>query len=139
MSLSNILKLAGGALNAQTVRLNTIASNLANVETVAGSEEKAYKAKRPVFSTVLENATTELQSGFGVTVKGITETNRVNAQIFDPENPLADAAGYVYRSNVNPLEEMTDMLDAARSYETALTTASTARELMLRTIDMNTK
>jgi flagellar basal-body rod protein FlgC len=139
MSLSNILKLAGGALNAQTVRLNTIASNLANVETVAGSEEKAYKAKRPVFSTVLENATNELQSGFGVTVKGITETNRVNAQIFDPENPLADAAGYVYRSNVNPLEEMTDMLDAARSYETALTTASTARELMLRTIDMNTK
>jgi flagellar basal-body rod protein FlgC len=139
MSLSNILKLAGGALNAQTVRLNTIASNLANVETVAGSEEKAYKAKRPVFSTVLKNATNELQSGFGVTVKGITETNRVNAQIFDPENPLADAAGYVYRSNVNPLEEMTDMLDAARSYETALTTASTARELMLRTIDMNTK
>jgi flagellar basal-body rod protein FlgC len=139
MSLSNILKLAGGALNAQTVRLNTIASNLANVETVAGSEEKAYKAKRPVFSTVLENATNELQSGFGVTVKGITETNRVNAQIFDPENPLADAAGYVYRSNVNPLEEMTEMLDAARSYETALTTASTARELMLRTIDMNTK
>lgn len=139
MSLSNILKLAGGALNAQTVRLNTIASNLANVETVAGSEAKAYRAKRPVFATVLEQASNELQSGFGVEVKTITETDRVNAQVFDPSNPLANAEGYVYRSNVNPLEEMTDMLDAARAYETAITTASTARELMMRTIDMNTK
>jgi flagellar basal-body rod protein FlgC len=139
MSLSNILKLAGGALNAQTVRLNTIASNLANVETVASSEAQAYRAKRPVFASVLEQASDQLQSGFGVKVQSITETNRINAQVFDPNNPLADAAGYVYRSNVNPLEEMTDMLDAARSYETAITTASTARELMMRTIDMNTK
>jgi len=139
MSLSNILKLAGGALNAQTVRLNTIASNLANVETVASSEAQAYRAKRPVFASVLEQASDQLQSGFGVKVQSIAETNRINAQVFDPNNPLADAAGYVYRSNVNPLEEMTDMLDAARSYETAITTASTARELMMRTIDMNTK
>jgi flagellar basal-body rod protein FlgC len=139
VSLSNILKLAGGALNAQTVRLNTIASNLANVETVAGSENSAYRAKRPVFATVLEQASDELQSAYGVKVKGITETRAVNQQYFDPENPLANAEGYVFRSNVNPLEEMTDMLDAARSYETALTTASTARELMIRTIDMNTK
>jgi len=139
MSLSNILKLAGGALNAQTVRLNTIASNLANVDTVAGSEDKAYRAKRPVFTTILEQASNELESGFGVQVKAITQTNRANAQVFDPSNPLADTNGYVYRSNVNPLEEMTDMLDAARSYETAITTASTARELMIRTLDMNTK
>jgi flagellar basal-body rod protein FlgC len=89
MSLSNILKLAGGALNAQTVRLNTIASNLANVETVAGSADQAYRAKRPVFATVLEQASTEIQSGFGVQVKTISETNRVNAQVFDPSNPLA--------------------------------------------------
>jgi flagellar basal-body rod protein FlgC len=139
MSLSNILNLAGGALNAQTVRLNTIASNLANVETVAGSAEKAYRAKRPVFSTVLEDANSELQSAYGVKVDQISETHAVNQQIFDPQNPLADAEGYVYRSNVNPLEEMTDMLDAARTYESALATASTARELMMRTIDMNTK
>lgn len=139
MSLSNILKLAGGALNAQTVRLNTIASNLANVETVASSEAQAYRAKRPVFASVLEQASDQLQSGFGVKVQSIAETNRINAQVFDPNNPLADGDGYVYRSNVNPLEEMTDMLDAARSYETAITTASTARELMMRTIDMNTK
>jgi flagellar basal-body rod protein FlgC len=139
MSLSNILSLAGGALNAQTVRLNTIASNLANVETVAGSADQAYRAKRPVFTAVLEEASGKLASSYGVSVEAIAETNRVNQQIFDPENPLADADGYVYRSNVNPLEEMTDMLDAARSYESALATASTARELMMRTIDMNTK
>ena len=139
MSLTNIFKLAGGALNAQTVRLNTIASNLANVETVSGSAQTAYRAKRPVFATVLERASNQLQSGYGVKVKGIAETKNVNQQVFDPENPLANSEGYVYRSNVNPLEEMTDMLDAARAYETALTTASTARELMMRTIDMNTK
>ncbi|MFZ9906050.1 MAG: flagellar basal body rod protein FlgC [Steroidobacteraceae bacterium] len=139
MSLTNILKLSGGALNAQTVRLNTVASNLANVETVAGSADEAFKAKRPIFQTVLQNATNEIESGFGVAVKGISETSRPNAKIYDPGNPLADKDGYIYRSNVNPLEEMTDMLDAARAYETALTTASTARELMMRTIDMNTK
>lgn len=139
MSLANILKLSGGALNAQTVRLNTVASNLANTETVSSSPDTAYRAKRPVFQAVMQNATQELESGFGVTVNGISETRKPNQQIYDPENPLADKDGYVYRSNVNPLEELTDMLDAARSYETALTTASTARELMMRTIDMNTK
>lgn len=139
MSLSNILQLAGGALNAQTVRLNTIASNLANVETVAGSADKAYRAKRPVFSTVLQSVASEMQSSYGVKVDAISETSAVNQQVFDPHNPLADADGYIYRSNVKPLEEMTDMLDAARAYESALATASTARELMLRTIDMNTK
>ena len=139
MSLTNILKLSGGALNAQTVRLNTVASNLANVETVAGSADEAFKAKRQIFQTVLQNATNEIESGFGVAVKGISETSLPNAKIYDPGNQLADKDGYIYRSNVNPLEEMTDMLDAARAYETALTTASTARELMMRTIDMNTK
>lgn len=139
MSLANILKLSGGALNAQTVRLNTVASNLANVETIASSADGAYKAKRPVFQTVLQNATRDVESGFGVMVKGVSETRAPNAKVYDPGNPLADKEGYIYRSNVNPLEEMTDMLDAARSYETALTTASTARELMMRTIDMNTK
>jgi len=93
LSLSNILKLAGGALNAQTVRLNTIASNLANVETVAGSERSAYRAKRPVFATVLEQASNHLQSAYGVKVKGITETKAINQQHFDPENPLANSTG----------------------------------------------
>jgi len=139
MSLSNILKLAGGALNAQTVRLNTVASNLANIETVASSEANAYRAKRPVFATVLEQASSELQSGFGVNVLRITEKAGVNAKVFDPNNPLADPDGYIYRSNVNPLEEITDMLDASRAYETGITTATTARELMIRTLDMNTK
>jgi len=139
MSLANILKLSGGALNAQTVRLNTIASNLANVDSAASSPKDAFKAKRPVFETILENATGALQSGYGVKVDKITETRAVNPQIYDPQNPMADKDGYVFRSNVNPMEEMTDMLDAARSYESALTISSTARELMMRTIDMNTK
>ena len=127
MSLANILKLSSGALNAQTVRLNTIASNLANVDTTASSAQQAYKAKRPVFEALLDDATGELQTSYGVQVNKITESAAVNPQIYDPQNPMADKDGYVYRSNVNPMEEMTDMLDAARSYESALTVSSTAR------------
>lgn len=139
MSLTKILDLAAGALNAQTVRLNTVASNLANSDTVAGAPDKAYKAKRPVFQTLLTAQQDGQPASYGVTVKQITELQRANPQVFDPDNPNADAQGYVYRSNVNPLEEMTDMLEAARSYESALSTASTAREMMMRTLDLNTK
>lgn len=138
MSLTKILDLAAGALNAQTVRLNTVASNLANSDTVSGKPDNAYKAKRPVFQTLLEQQDGQPAS-YGVSVKQITELQRANPQVFDPDNPNADDNGYVYRSNVNPLEEMTDMLEAARSYESALSTASTARELMMRTLDLNTK
>lgn len=139
MSLTKILDLAGGALNAQAIRLNTVASNLANSDTVAGTPKDAYKAKRPVFETILEDAKAGNSSAYGVQVQKITEVQRANPQVFDPDNPNANEQGYVYRSNVNPLEEMTDMLEAARAYESALSTASTARELMMRTIDMSTK
>jgi flagellar basal-body rod protein FlgC len=139
MSLTKILELAGGALNAQTVRLNTIASNLANAETVSGSPTEAYKAKRPVFETIMSETKAGLVSSYGVKVNSITELSRVNPQVFAPDNPMADKDGYVYRANVNPLEEMTDMLEASRAYETSLSTATTARELMMRTIDMSTK
>ncbi len=139
MSLTKILDLAGGALNAQTVRLNTIASNLANAETVAGNPTEAYKAKRPVFETILSESKAGLVSSYGVKVNSITELKRANPQVFSPDNPMADKDGYVYRSNVNPLEEMTDMLEASRAYESSLSTATTARELMMRTIDMSTK
>ena len=139
MSLTKILELAGGALNAQTVRLNTIASNLANAETVSGSPTEAYKAKRPVFETIMSETKAGLVSSYGVKVNSIIELSRVNPQVYSPDNPMADKDGYVYRANVNPLEEMTDMLEASRAYETSLSTATTARELMMRTIDMSTK
>ena len=139
MSLTKILELAGGALNAQTVRLNTIASNLANAETVAGNTTEAYKAKRPVFETMLTESKAGLASSYGVKVNSITELKRANPQVFSPDNPMADKDGYVYRSNVNPMEEMTDMLEASRAYESSLSVSTTARELMMRTIDMNTK
>ena len=139
MSLANILQLSGGALNAQTVRLNTIASNLANVDVVAASAEEAYRAKRPVFATLLDDARNRTEGSFGVEVSGMTESDRPNPVVYDPGNPKADQDGYVYKSNVNPLEELTDMLDAARSFETVVNVANTARELMMRTIDMNTK
>jgi len=139
MSLTKILELAGGALNAQTVRLNTIASNLANAETVAGNTTEAYKAKRPVFETMLTESKAGLASSYGVKVNSITELKRANPQVFSPDNPMADKDGYVYRSNVNPLEEMTDMLEASRAYESSLSVSTTERELMMRTIDMSTK
>jgi len=139
MSLTNILQLAGSAMNAQTVRLNTIASNLANVDVVAGSAKEAFKAKHPVFKTVLNEAKNGMPESYGVQVTEIMESSATNPQIFDPTNRLANKEGFVYRSNVNPLEEMADMLIASRAYESSVTTASTARELIMRTLDMNTK
>jgi flagellar basal-body rod protein FlgC len=139
MSLANILTLAGGALNAQTVRLNTIASNIANTEVVSSTKEQAFRAKKPVFATVLEDAQSAMPSGYGVKVNKITESQAENPKVYDPTNPVADSEGYVWHSNVNPLEEMADMLEASRAFESNLTTASTAQQLMIRTIDMNTK
>ena len=135
MSLFNIFQISGSAMTAQSMRLNTVASNLANADSVAGPDGQPYRAKQVVFQAVPMPS----DSTRGVRVAQVVEDASPPRMVYDPKSPAANAEGYVYRSNVNPLEEMTDMLDAARSYETAITTASTARELMMRTIDMNTK
>lgn len=118
-------------MSAQTTRLNTTASNLANADTVAGSAEEAYKARHPVFRTQLQDALSA-----GVDTVGIVESRAPVNMRYEPGHPLADAKGYVYGSNVDTVEETVNMLSASRSYQTNVQVLNTSKELMLRTLNL---
>jgi flagellar basal-body rod protein FlgC len=139
MSLFNVFNTAGSALNAQTVRLNTTASNLANAESVNGDPSKVYRARHPVFKTMLDPS----DSGFdgenataGVRVLGVVESTSPPTMRYQPDHPLANKDGYIYMSNVNSIEEMTNMISAQRSFATNVEAVNTARDLLLKTISM---
>ncbi|MBV8043974.1 flagellar basal body rod protein FlgC [Pluralibacter sp.] len=120
MSFGKIYDIAGTAINANSLRLNTISSNLANADAISGSEAGAYRSLKPVFSTIYNDPTlsvTERAASAGVTVQGIVQTDQPVQKRHEPDNPLADKEGYVYYSNVNVVEEMADMLSASRNYE----------------------
>lgn len=117
MSFKDISQIAGSAMAAQTVRLNTVASNLANAESVAGSEAETYRARKPVFATLMhEGANASL--GGRVQVMDVVESSEPLRQVYEPGNPLANAQGMVFYPNVNQVAEMTDMMSAARAFET---------------------
>ena len=134
MSMLNVFQVAGSALHAQSLRLNTTASNLANADSVSGDPRTVYKARHPVF-TVAQNAPGAPQGeGSAVQVAGIVESNKEPVKRYDPGNPLADAQGYVYSPGVNVVEEMVDMISASRSYQNDVEVVKTARDLMLATL-----
>ncbi|MCZ0752105.1 lateral flagellar basal body rod protein FlgCL [Aeromonas enteropelogenes] len=121
MSFNKIYDIAGSAMRAQTVRLDTVASNLANVDSAANSEESAFRAIKPVFSTLYQRV--QDAEGLGaaqVQVAGIVQSDRMVEKRMEPTNPLADEDGYVYYSNVNVVEEMADMMSASRGFETSV-------------------
>ncbi|PCC12240.1 flagellar basal body rod protein FlgC [Pseudoalteromonas sp. JB197] len=120
MSFSSIYDASGSAMRAQVIRLDTIASNLANADTAAGSEADAYKALKPVFSALYKQTLDSQSISASVDVLGITESNRTVEQRYEPNNPIANGDGYVFYSNVNVLEEMADMMSASRSYQTSV-------------------
>ena len=126
--MTSAFDIAGSAMRAQTVRLNTIASNLANADTLASSPEAAYRAKKPVFAAVLEDGLG------GVAARGIVESPRKPVARHAPDHPLADDEGYVWSSNVDPIEEMTDMISASQSYRSNVELLGTLRELAMRTL-----
>ncbi len=132
MSLFSIFDVSSSAMAAQTLRLNATASNMANADSVATKPEDAYKAREPVFSQVLE----QNGGGVGVRVLGVTQSNAPNPALYQPGNPLANKDGYVYSSNVNPVEEMVNMLSASRSYQTNVQVMDTAKNLALRTLQL---
>jgi flagellar basal-body rod protein FlgC len=132
MSLFSIFDVSSSAMAAQTLRLNATASNMANADSVATKPEDAYKAREPVFSQVLE----QNGGGVGVRALGITQSNAPNPALYQPGNPLANKEGYVYTSNVNPVEEMVNMLSASRSYQTNVQVMDTAKNLALRTLQL---
>ncbi|ABM61306.1 flagellar basal body rod protein FlgC [Halorhodospira halophila] len=185
MSLMNAIDVAGTGMNAQQLRLNTVASNLANAETVASSPEEAYRARQPVFAAALHQAQggypqgggpqpahtpTWAESGgpvdrispvsfqrqfFGgepagvpsagdpyaspspsvpVFMPGVVESDAEIEPLYQPHHPQADDDGYVYRSNVNTVEEMTNMISASRSFQNNVEVMNTSRDLMLETL-----
>ena len=137
MSLLNIFNVSGSAMTAQSVRLNVTASNLANSDAVASSAAGAYRARHPVFQTMLRDAAgSSTPASAGVRVLGILESTQTPARRYQPDHPLADTSGYVYSSNVNPIEEMTNMISASRSFQGNVEIMNSARDLLLKTLQI---
>ena len=138
MSFEKIMAIGGSGLNAQLVRMNATASNLANAGVISSTEETAFRAQRPVFSTLLVGDTvsefSDLQGG--VRVDRIVNDTKPVEKIFEPGNALADADGYVYSSNVKEIEELIDMLDASRAYQNNIEVIASAKDLLSKTLDL---
>jgi len=136
MSMFEIFNVAGSAVSAQSQRLNVVASNLANVDTVAGPDGQAYKARQVQFQTVLMGQGANPEGSAGVRVSTITENQAEGRRVHDPKHPGADANGYVTYSNVSAVEEMTNMISASRSYQNNIEVMNTARSLLQKTLQM---
>jgi len=132
MSMFSIFNVSGSAISAQSQRLNVVASNLANVDAVAGPDGTAYKARQVVFQTAPMGG----DASAGVRVKGIEESDAPGRKVHDPANPLADEEGYVTHSNVNAVDEMVNMISASRSYQNNVEVMNTAKTLLLKTLQM---
>jgi flagellar basal-body rod protein FlgC len=139
MSSFKTFDIAGSGMAAQSVRLNTVASNLANAESVSGTAEGAYKAKHPVFEAVKAALQGGLQQqgvdpSAAVRITSIVEDTRAPEMRYQPGNPLANADGYVFAPNVNVVEEMVNMISASRAYQNNVEVMNTSKELLMATL-----
>lgn len=135
MSLSDIFDVAGSAMNAQSIRLNVTASNLANAGSVHGDPSKVYRARQPVFTT-FGNALAEQTGKAGVRLADIVKSDVPLQVQYLPDHPDANEEGNVYVSNVNTVEEMVNMLSASRSYQNSIELMSTTKDLLLQTLSL---
>jgi flagellar basal-body rod protein FlgC len=146
MSLASVFNIAGTGMSAQTTRLNTVASNIANAETVSSSIDKTYRARHPVFATMFQNAqgsgdsgslfADSDSSGAGVQVSGVVEDQSNLEARYEPSSPAANKDGYVYYPNVNVVEEMADMISASRSFQTNADIMNTAKTMMQKVLTL---
>ena len=137
MSTFKVFDIAGSGMAAQSVRINTVASNLANANSVSGDATNVYKARHPVFEAVrgaIGAGVRGGEPGAAVRVAGIVEADTPAMARYEPGNPLADANGYVYAPNVNVVEEMVDMISASRSYQNNVEVMNTSKEMLLATL-----
>jgi len=147
MGLYNVFDIAGSSMSAQSVRLNTVASNLANADVVSSTEAGVYRSRQPVFAAVMDalggsdqgvysaTANTQGQSA-SVRVAGIVEDNTPARKEFQPAHPMADKDGYIFKSNVNAIEEMANMMAASRAYQNNVEVFNTSKQLLLKTLNM---
>ena len=138
MALTDIFAIAGSALAGHATRLNATASNMANASNVSSNEEDAYKAKRVVFRTILEDQMVGnvMRPAGSLSIESVVDDPSPHPKLYDPGNPMADDEGYVYKSNVEEVSEMVEMLAAARSYQNNVEVINTAKELMSRTLEV---
>jgi flagellar basal-body rod protein FlgC len=134
MSLFRVFDVAGTALSAQSTRLNLVASNLANADALSSSVDRTYRARHPVFASLLDPEAPDPDLPGGVSVLGVVESQEPLRAEYRPEHPLADEQGYVYRPNVNPVEELANMIAASRSYETNVEVINASKQLLQRTL-----
>lgn len=132
MSMFSIFNVSGSAISAQAQRLNVVASNMANVDAVAGPDGNAYKARQVVFQTLPMGE----EGAAGVRVTNVTESQEPGKRVYDPTHPQADATGYVTHSNVNAVDEMVNMISASRSYQNNVEVMNTAKSLLLKTLQI---
>lgn len=134
MSLFNVFDISGTGMAAQSVRLNTTASNIANADSVSSSIDETYRARHPVFAAEMQKAAAGQEQSVGVNVLGIVESNKPLNVEYSPEHPMSDADGYIYKPNVNVIEEMTNMISASRSYQTNIQLAESAKNMLNKTL-----
>lgn len=135
MSVFKVFDVAGSGMSAQMLRLNTVASNLANAETVSTNEQDVYKARHPVFESVLQEMG-DMDDVATVKVSGIMQEETAAIPHYRPNHPLANEKGYVFSPNIDAVAEMADMISASRSYQNNVEVLSTTKELLLRTLQM---
>jgi flagellar basal-body rod protein FlgC len=129
MSMLNVFNIAGSALSAQSMRLNTLSSNLANADSIAGPDGQPYRARQVVFAAQPVEG-----GGLGVRVTGIVEDLAPPRSVYDPKNPAANEQGFVTMPNVNVVEEMVNMISASRAYQSNVEVMNTAKTLMQKTL-----
>lgn len=133
MSNLPIFDVAGSAMTAQSVRLSTIASNLANADSVSGDPNAVFRAKQPVFSTEAVAGNPALA---GVRVTEVSESTAAPLKRYEPGHPLADPQGYVYAPDIDPVAQMVDLISASRSYQANVEVFNSAKELAMATLNM---
>ena len=134
MSLFKVMDIASTGMGAQSVRLNTTASNIANANSVSSSYDQTYKARHPVFAAEMQKASQDQGKGVGVQVLGVVESQKPLQIEYRPGHPMADQNGYIYKPNVNVVEEMADMMSASKAYETNVQVADTTKRIFRRVL-----
>jgi flagellar basal-body rod protein FlgC len=133
MSLTKVFNISASALTAQSQRLNTVASNLANAESAAGPDGQVYRARQVIFTATPEAGN---PGSAGVKVSQVIEDRSAPRRVYDPKHPMADEEGYVNMPNVNVVEEMVNMISASRSYQSNVEVMNTAKNLMLKLLTL---
>lgn len=137
MGLFNVFNVSGSAMSAESVRLNTTSSNLANANSVSSSAGETYRARAPIFAAMFNNMLNDGdEDSIPVQVKGIVESDRPLQMEYNPNHPMANEDGYIFKPNVNVMEEMANMISASRSYQTNVQVADASKQMLLRTLQM---